>query len=152
MGRLQRKRVCAHLVKRVLTPTLTLIPTLSLTLSLALTRTRYNESKANRDLYLADYARLYLDIMRPAIAAADPDARPFVDSSPSNGLVSTSPYVKRWDGAGKGGADSAQAASWGDVHYYDYEADCEVYIVSIAIVSVACTTTTTKPTARSRRD
>ena len=65
--------------------------------------------------------------MRPAIAAADPDARPFVDSSPSNGLVSTSPYVKRWDGAGKGGADSAQAASWGDVHYYDYEADCEVH-------------------------
>ena len=98
-----------------------------MTITLVLTQTRYNESKANRDLYLADYAKLYLDVMRPAIAAADPDARPFVDSSPSNGLVSTLPYVKRWDGAGKGGADSAQAASWGDVHYYDYEADCEVH-------------------------
>ena len=87
--------------------------------------TWYNESKANRDLYLTDYAKLYLDTMRPAIAAADPDGRPFVDSSPSNGLVSAVPYVKRWNGNGAGGADSAQAASWGDVHYYNYEADCE---------------------------
>ena len=60
--------------------------------------TWYNESKANRDLYLADYVKLYLDTMRPALAAADPDGRPFVDSSPSNGLVASEPYVKRWDG------------------------------------------------------
>ena len=57
--------------------------------------------------------------MRPAIAAADPDGRPFVDSSPSNGLVSKEPYVKRWDG----GVHTPQAASWGDVHYYNYNAD-----------------------------
>ena len=88
--------------------------------------TWYNESKQNRDLYLADYVKLYVGTMRPAVAAADPDGRPFVDSSPSNGLVSASPYAKRWNGGGKGGEDSSQAASWGDVHYYNYDADCEV--------------------------
>ena len=31
---------------------------------------------ANRDLYLADYVKLYVDTMRPALAAADPDGRP----------------------------------------------------------------------------
>ena len=87
----------------------------------------YNESIVNRDLYLVDYVKLYLDTLRPAVAAADagPGARPFVDSSPSNELVATAPYVKRWDGGGAGGAHSPQAASWGDVHYYDYDADCE---------------------------
>ena len=54
--------------------------------------TWYNASMTNRDLYLADYIKLYLDTMRPALAAADPDGRAFVDSSPSNELVSTVPY------------------------------------------------------------
>ena len=69
-------------------------------------------------MYVADYAKLYADTIRPAIVAADADSRPFVDSSPSNGLLSVAPYVKRW------GANP-QAASWGDVHYYNYDADCE---------------------------
>ena len=37
---------------------------------------------------------------------APTDGRPFVDSSPSNELVSTAPYVKRWG--------PSQAPSWGD--------------------------------------
>ena len=60
---------------------------------------RYNQSKrdgGNRDLYLADYVKLYVDTVRLAVSGADPERRAFVDSSPSNGLVSTDPYVKRW--------------------------------------------------------
>ena len=118
----------------------------------------YNESKANKDLYTVDYAALYLNTVRPAILASDPEGRPFgakppepkrrcspklgdttrcyntmradhlprtpspllvlaVDSSPSNGLLSIDPYVKRWGDVG--------AWSWGDVHYYHYDVDCE---------------------------
>ena len=55
--------------------------------------------------------------IRPAILAADPDRHPFVDSSPSNEILSEDPYVKRWGDVG--------AWSWGDVHYYHYDADCE---------------------------
>ena len=55
--------------------------------------------------------------MRPAVLANDADGRPFVDSSPSNELISSVPYVKRWG--------DVQAWSWGDVHYYNYDADCE---------------------------
>jgi beta-mannosidase len=40
-----------------------------------------------------------------------------VDSSPSNGLFSTNPYAKRWS--------AASTAAAGDVHFYDYDMDCE---------------------------
>ena len=56
----------------------------------------YNYSIENRDLYLADYVKLYIDTIRPAIAAADAEGRPFVDSSPSSGLLTAEPYVKRY--------------------------------------------------------
>jgi len=77
----------------------------------------YDESRRNRDLYLVDQAKLYLETLLPAVSSADADARPIVDSSPSNGLVSSVPYVKRWGTVGAG--------SWGDTHYYNYVADCE---------------------------
>jgi beta-mannosidase len=66
---------------------------------------------------LVDEVKLYVDTVLPAVASADADGRPVVDSSPSNGLLSTRPYVKRWG--------DTQAGSWGDIHYYNYEADCE---------------------------
>jgi len=100
-------------------------------------------SKANRDLYVADYVKLYADTIYPALLLVDgidvgesemeappPSGssrrgaggrkrlqRAWVDSSPSNGLVSLDPYVKRW---GDGGS-----AEEGDMHYYDYYCDCE---------------------------
>lgn len=38
--------------------------------------------------------------------------------SPSSGLVSRHPYVKRWG--------NPYDANYGDLHYYDYYKDCEV--------------------------
>lgn len=49
----------------------------------------------NRDLSVADYSKLFVDVMQPIFATVDP-TRPFVDTSPSNGLYSVDPYVKRW--------------------------------------------------------
>ena len=58
----------------------------------------YQQSRDRRDVYLADYVKLYVDTVMPAIRRADYDAanRPAVDTSPSNGLLATEPYVKRW--------------------------------------------------------
>jgi hypothetical protein len=39
--------------------------------------------------------------------------RPYVDTSPSSGLYSQLPYIKRWGNSGDNAA--------GDVHYYNYE-------------------------------
>lgn len=89
--------------------------------------TWYGPSSENANLYVADYVKLYLDTVKPAIEASDPSVvfaggsagRAFVDSSPSNGLVSGTDetYVKRWNNSG--------LIQYGDVHYYDYSADCE---------------------------
>ena len=84
----------------------------------------YQQSRNNRDLYLADYVALYVDTVMPAIRAADYEGRPSVDTSPSNGVISQpDPYVKRW-GKTSTKADPS-AGSWGDIHYYNYQADCE---------------------------
>ena len=89
----------------------------------------FQPSVQNRDLYVSDYAKLYGDIIYPAIVSIDgvgPGGtlqRPWVDSSPSNGLLSTNPYAKRW-----GQASTSKA---GDVHFYNYDCDCEDYRVYI---------------------
>jgi beta-mannosidase len=49
----------------------------------------------NRDIAVADFSKLFVDLIHPTIAAMD-SSRPFVDTSPSNGLYSVDPYVKRW--------------------------------------------------------
>lgn len=46
--------------------------------------------------YAVDYSELFVDTVRPALAATGPDI--YLDSSPSNGLFSTDPYVKRCAG------------------------------------------------------
>lgn len=82
------------------------------------------ESNTNRDLFVSDYTQLYANTVYPALEVVDSFRkgellRPWVDSSPSNGLYSVDPYSKRW-----GQASTAKA---GDVHFYDYNCDCEDY-------------------------
>ena len=77
----------------------------------------YTESRASRDLYVVDYQRLYVETVLPAIAAADAEGRPTVDTSPGDGLLANVPYSKRWVGSA---SRDVQGAS-GDVHYYNYQ-------------------------------
>ena len=124
----------------------------------------YKESREQRDVFIADYVKLYVEVVVPAIRAADADGRPVVDTSPSNGLISggqntagkgreaskgreagtaagnemsrahsggdgvarpdLSPYVKRW-GVTSAKRVGSNAGSFGDIHYYNYQADCE---------------------------
>jgi len=79
----------------------------------------FPESNTNRDLYVSDYSELYGNTVYRAVQNVDNDQRPWVDSSPSNGLISTEPYSKLW-----GQASTAEA---GDVHFYNYAMDCEDY-------------------------
>ncbi|GMF49239.1 unnamed protein product [Phytophthora fragariaefolia] len=72
----------------------------------------------NRDIAVADFTKLFVDLIHPTIAAMDP-TRPFVDTSPSNGLYSVDPYVKRWG--------PTNGVAFGDVHFYDYSSDCQDY-------------------------
>ena len=90
----------------------------------------FTESQQNRDLFVSDYSKLYGNTAYPALisvasavdtAAAGSTAGQFawVDSSPSAGLLSSQPYAKRWS--------TASTAAAGDVHFYDYDMDCEDY-------------------------
>ncbi|KAK9829297.1 hypothetical protein WJX72_005014 [[Myrmecia] bisecta] len=75
----------------------------------------YTAVKPNLQRYSVDYAELFLDTVRTALMQVDPTAI-FVDSSPSNGVLSEEPYVKRWG--------NPQDASRGDLHFYNYGDDC----------------------------
>ena len=55
----------------------------------------FKEARQNPQLYTADYVELFLNTVQRAVAQVDPEFL-FVDSSPSNGLLSTQPYVKRY--------------------------------------------------------
>ncbi|KAL4132938.1 hypothetical protein PRIC2_003267 [Phytophthora ramorum] len=72
----------------------------------------------NRDIAVADFTKLFVDLIHPTIVAID-STRPFVDTSPSNGLYSVDPYVKRWG--------PTNGIAFGDVHFYDYNNDCQDY-------------------------
>ena len=82
----------------------------------------YEETKANPTMYAVDLSVVFVDTLRQALLSAVPRvggtfAFAFVDTSPSNGVVSHSPYVKAWGDV----SDPAR----GDTHYYNYEDDCE---------------------------
>jgi beta-galactosidase/beta-glucuronidase len=76
--------------------------------------TWFPEAKQNPRLYAVDYAALFVDTVRVAIHSVHPGVA-FIDSSPTSGALSETPYVKWW-----GNPDSWYA---GDVHFYDYESD-----------------------------
>ena len=81
----------------------------------------FEPAYTNRDLYVADYVKLYADTIYPALMSVDQQRvdseksssarlqRAWVDSSPSNGLKSWDPYVKLWQ--------QASTAEAGDVQY-----------------------------------
>jgi beta-mannosidase len=84
----------------------------------------FSPSLNNRDLYVSDYSQLYGKTIYPTLQTILgkgflSSQLSWVDSSPSNGLISTEPYAKIW------GAASTEVA--GDVHFYDYACDCENY-------------------------
>lgn len=60
----------------------------------------FEASRQNPSLYVADYAKVFLDTIQQAVFYIDTKF-PFVDSSPSNGVLSplvpyVNPYVKRY--------------------------------------------------------
>ena len=65
---------------------------------------RFNISKDSYNLYKKDYITLYVDLIRNITSTLDQN-RPFVTSSPSNGLESV---VEGWV------ADDPQSTSFGD--------------------------------------
>ena len=77
----------------------------------------YEETRSNQALYAVDYDRLFVETVGGAVRQMAPST-PFVDSSPSNGMVSARLQVKRWS--------NPQDPAHGDVHYYNYGADCQV--------------------------
>jgi len=48
---------------------------------------RYGTAGANYNQYKEDYVRLYIDTLRSALLIVDPTSRPFLSSSPTNGLI-----------------------------------------------------------------
>jgi len=78
----------------------------------------FDESRENRDLYVSDYSKVYSDMIYGIFKDVfGTTTTPFVDSSPSNGVVSLDPYSKRW-------GDSSSNL-YGDIHFYSYTSDLE---------------------------
>lgn len=81
----------------------------------------FSETTANRDLYLTDYVKLYIDTVRGTfLRTANLSNIPFLTSSPSNGPIvedfHSDYYVQRWG--------DVSDVRYGDVHFYDYDDDC----------------------------
>ena len=55
---------------------------------------RFAPSRDNPKLYAGDYDAVFIGTVREALLGVDPDVI-FVDSSPSKGVLSLAPYVKR---------------------------------------------------------
>ena len=56
--------------------------------------TWFTESRANPNLFSVDYSVLFVETVRQAILSVQPGVS-FVDSSPSKGVFSLNPYIKR---------------------------------------------------------
>lgn len=76
-------------------------------------RDNWYGTASNFDLYKQDYITLYVDTIRPLVLEMD-DSRPYVVSSPSNGIKSENDgYISQNPGD----------PLYGDVHYYNYISD-----------------------------
>lgn len=77
-------------------------------------RENWYGTQANFDQYKKDYISLYVNTIKPLVAGLDP-TRPFIVSSPSNGKESE---AEGWI------AKKPRSPLYGDVHYYNYAANC----------------------------
>jgi beta-mannosidase len=75
----------------------------------------YPESLSNIMLYTVDYYELNQNTVGATVASEDA-TRPFWTSSPSNGILSTDPFVQEWG--------NVYNPTMGDVHFYDYTDYC----------------------------
>jgi beta-mannosidase len=69
----------------------------------------------NKPIYLIDYAKLFLEVIHDAVIKEDP-FRSYVHSSPSNGVISTEPFVGEWG--------NPMSETMGDIHIFEYYNDC----------------------------
>jgi len=75
--------------------------------------------KGNWTAYKEEYKSFYIDNLMTEYQKAGVNiAENFMDTSPSNGVLSFSPYTKRT-------GFSSQSANYGDSHYYYLRKDCE---------------------------
>ncbi|XP_078660192.1 beta-mannosidase-like [Branchiostoma floridae x Branchiostoma belcheri] len=65
-------------------------------------------------LFREDYVKLYIDVIKAQVTSLD-QSRPFISSSPSNGKETE---MEHWV------AKNPYDNNFGDVHYYNYAADC----------------------------
>ncbi|RQM26540.1 hypothetical protein B5M09_009298 [Aphanomyces astaci] len=88
----------------------------------------------NRDVAVVDYTKLFVDVVQPVVASLDP-SRPFVDTSPSNGVYGSTPiYTKRWGNTSdvaygfvyvdRSTSSTTSRCDCRDVHYYNVVDDC----------------------------
>ncbi len=70
----------------------------------------FSEIKNNEEKYKKDYAELYINHIRKLLLKED-NSRPFVGSSPSNGLETEK---ENWT------AKNPSDTRFGDIHYYNY--------------------------------
>lgn len=70
----------------------------------------------NFTLYKEEYKQFYINEIIPVMmdAGVFPTDNNFMDTSPSNGLISVEPYEKRWD-------FNPGSANFGDNHFYYLE-------------------------------
>jgi beta-mannosidase len=71
----------------------------------------YNTDPQN-DLYSNDYRALYIDTVMKTVSSVDAFSRPFLSSSPTNGLESTEENYL---------AKNPYDLRYGDMHFYDYK-------------------------------
>ncbi|KAM6361433.1 beta-mannosidase isoform 4-T14 [Alca torda] len=69
---------------------------------------------ADREVYIKDYVMLYVKNIREIVLAED-RSRPFIASSPTNGLESVK---EGWV------SQNPYDTHYGDTHFYDYSSDC----------------------------
>jgi len=87
----------------------------------AITQNWFTVTRTDPYTYAVDYDRLYHTTIRNTLLTLD-SSRPFLSSSPANGVWSVDPFAERWIAPN---GDTSTSEFWGDAHTYNYLDDCE---------------------------